>query len=191
MIKENDWISIEYEGKFEDGKVFDSSKEKPLIFKVGSGMIIPGLDEEVVNMVVGDKKTITIPCEKAYGPLSDQVMDIPKSAFGDFDNFVEDTELQFVSSMGPILLKIIKINEDSISATVNHPLAGKTLIFDIEIKKILTEEESKEQEEKFNKFREQIEKLHQAGEECSCENCSECAESSQESVSSDSQEDCE
>ena len=191
MIKENDWISIEYEGKFEDGKVFDSSKEKPLIFKVGSGMIIPGLDEEVVNMVVGDKKTITIPCEKAYGPLSDQVMDIPKSAFGDFDNFVEDTELQFVSSMGPILLKIIKINEDSISATVNHPLAGKTLIFDIEIKKILTEEESKEQEEKFNKFREQIEKLHQAGEECSGKNCSECAESSQESVSSDSQEDCE
>jgi FKBP-type peptidyl-prolyl cis-trans isomerase 2 len=191
MIKENDWISIEYEGKFEDGKVFDSSKEKPLIFKVGSGMIIPGLDEEVVNMAVGDKKTITIPCEKAYGPLSDQVMDIPKSAFGDFDNFVEDTELQFVSSMGPILLKIIKINEDSISATVNHPLAGKTLIFDIEIKKILTEEESKEQEEKFNNFREQIEKLHHAEEECSCENCSECAESCQGSVSSDSQEDCE
>ena len=190
MIKENDWISIEYEGKFEDGKVFDSSKEKPLIFKVGSGMIIPGLDEEVVNMVVGDKKTITIPCEKAYGPLSDQVMDIPKSAFGDFDNFVEDTELQFVSSMGPILLKIIKINEDSISATVNHPLAGKTLIFDIEIKKILTEEESKEQEEKFNKFREQIEKLHQAGEECSCTDCSECEGScdGSESCSCDNEE---
>lgn len=184
MIKKNDWISIEYEGRFEDGKVFDASKEKPLTFKVGVGMIISGLDEQVIDMEVGDKKTITIPCEKAYGPLSDQVMDIPKSAFGDFDNFVENTELQFVSSMGPILLKILKINEDTISATVNHPLAGKTLIFDIEIKKILTEEESKEQEEKFNKFREQIEKIHQAGEECSCEDCSEdCSESESCSVS--------
>ncbi len=193
MIKENDWISIEYEGKFEDNKVFDASNGKPLVFKVGCGMIIPGLDEAVIDLKIGDKKSITIPCEKAYGPASDKVMDIPKAAFGEFDNFVEDTELQFVSSMGPILLKVIKINEDTISATVNHPLAGKTLIFDIEIIKILTEEEAKEHEDKLNFYKEQISKLHEDGHGCSCEDCQECEEDcdGSDSCSCGCQDDCE
>ncbi len=69
QVKSGDTVKVHYHGRLTDGTTFDSSQgREPLQFEVGSGMVIPGFDNGVMGMVVGDKKTINIPVAEAYGP---------------------------------------------------------------------------------------------------------------------------
>jgi len=138
-ITEGDTVKVRYVGKLEDGMVFDSSKTgEPLEFTVGSGQLIPGFDQGVMGLKVGDTKTIMIPSDSAYGPVNPEaIFAVPRSDFPEEMELVEGQQIQKTMDNGrPIQAKILEIREDSVVIDMNHPLAGQTLIFDIEVVEI-------------------------------------------------------
>lgn len=137
-VAKGDAVSVHYTGKFENGEVFDSSiNSDPLSFKVGAGQMIPGFDEGVLGMVEGEKKTVEIPPEKAYG-IRDPSLEIPvpKQQIVDGIGKVPElgTPLQMTISTGGVLEGYVtEITDDTIKVDFNHRLAGKKLIFEIEL----------------------------------------------------------
>lgn len=133
MIENGSKVKVHYTGKLEDNNVFDSSMERePLEFTVGQGQLIPGFEQGVMGMTTGDKKTIEIEPEQAYGPVrEDLINEVPK------ENLPEGVEvghmLQAQTEQGPINVKVIELNETTGKVDANHPLAGKKLIFDLEV----------------------------------------------------------
>jgi len=147
VIKQNDWIEVEYTGKLKNGDVFDTSKgREPLRFKVGAGMVIPGFDAAVISMEVGNDKNFMIPFAEAYGPKNKDAVEIPKTSFKEIENIEKGKSYNFMTDLGPIKIDVEDVLEDKIKATVNHPLAGEDLEFDIKIVKILSEDEAQDQE---------------------------------------------
>ena len=141
----NDYVAVEYTGKFTDGKVFDSSKgREPLVFQVGAGMVIKGFDDAVKGLEVGKSKEVTIKASEAYGQKNTKEVEIPKSAFQDQSMIKEGLETQMMTNMGPMLLKINSVGKDTIKAVLNHPLAGKDLVFEIKLVKIFSKKEVEE-----------------------------------------------
>ena len=132
MIQNGDTIKVNYKGTLEDGTVFDQSKE-PLQFTVGSGQLIKGFDTAVIGMKKAEKKTITLKPEEAYGQPNDQY----KKTFpnqGLPEGAKEGAMIALNGPQGqPIPGKIIKLDEKEVTIDFNHPLAGKTLTFEIEI----------------------------------------------------------
>jgi len=142
MVNKNDWISVDYTGTLKDGSTFDSSEGKgPLKFKAGAGMVIKGFDDTVLALKEGEEKTVTIKAEDAYGPRNETVQEIPKSAFDGID-LEEGKEVEMYSNMGQILVKVEKLDKETVKAIVNHPLAGKDLTFKIKVNKVLDKKES-------------------------------------------------
>jgi len=135
-VKQGDTVHIHYTGRLVDGTEFDSSSGRdPLSFEVGAGQIIPGLEKGIVGMSVGEKQTITVPSDEAYGPHRPEgVQEVPKSALpADMDPQVGGM-LQAVGGDGQrINLVVTDVGAESITVDANHPLAGKDLIFDIEV----------------------------------------------------------
>lgn len=134
MIKQGSKVSINYTLTV-DGEVVDTSEDRgPLEFEHGSGQIIPGLEEEMVGMKLGDKKQVKVEPEKAYGPRQDEaVQKVPLTAFQESKDLkvgdivkgqVEEKEFQAI---------IMELSDTEVTLDMNHPLAGKTLNFDIEI----------------------------------------------------------
>lgn len=129
-------VSVHYTGTFENGDIFDSSRERgPLDFEVGAGQMIKGFDDAVIGMKVGASKQITLAPENAYGERNEEMM-----VEMDRGNFPEDMELevgmqlQLTNQDGqPVPATIANIGEEKVTMDVNHPMAGKTLLFDIEI----------------------------------------------------------
>ena len=138
LIQEGDTILVNYTGKYEDGEVFDSSEKcSPLKFTVGAGQLIKGFDNAVVGMKEGDKKTVIIQASEGYGEhREDYVIEMPKSQIPPGMELKAGMEVQLMDQdKNPIFALCTAVLEDSITIDVNHPLAGKTLIFDIEILK--------------------------------------------------------
>ena len=140
QVKSGDKVKVHYHGKLTTGETFDSSAgREPLEFEVGSGMVIKGFDDGVTGMAVGDKKTINIPFDEAYGPRNpEMVIDMPK------ERFPEDMEVEvgmpLVMSDGQgqqFQVTIVEIKETSVILDANHPLAGKDLVFDLELVEIV------------------------------------------------------
>jgi len=134
MIENGNVVDVHYVGKLTDGNVFDSSEgREPLKFEVGSGQIIPGFENAVMGKTVGDKVTVTINPEMAYGEVrEDLFVQLP------LDKMPGDVEvgqmLQAMSDDGRATqVRVHEVNEDSVIIDGNHPLAGQDLIFDIEI----------------------------------------------------------
>lgn len=141
-VKQGDTVHIHYTGTLKDGTVFDSSEGRdPLAFEVGSGMIIPGLDEAMPGLAVGDTKRVEIPSEKAYGPVNDaNKQDVPRSEFPDNIPLEEGLQLQMQTPDGQAVpVTVAEIKEEVVTLDANHPLAGKDLIFDIEVTAIKAE----------------------------------------------------
>ena len=139
QVKNGDIVRVHYHGKLTDGTTFDSSEGRtPLEFEVGAGMMIPGFDSGVVGMSIGEKKTINIPAEEAYGLVQDDLlMEFP------IDRFPPDMKpevgmtLNMSNGQGqqfPVVIADVK--DDVVILDANHPLAGKELIFDIEMVEI-------------------------------------------------------
>lgn len=139
QVKENDTIKLHYTGKLADGQVFDSSVERePIEFKVGEGKIIPGLEKGVIDMKVNEKKTIEIAKDEAYGEASDELFQEVKK-----EQLPEDIKPEV--GMGLVSknpdgserqLRVAEVKDDHIVVDANHPLAGKDLIFDVELVEI-------------------------------------------------------
>jgi FKBP-type peptidyl-prolyl cis-trans isomerase 2 len=134
MIKQGSKVNVHYTGKLSTGEVFDSSEgREPLEFEVGSGQIIAGFEDGIMGKSVGDKVTITIEADLAYGQIrEDLVVKVP------LDKMPGPVEvgqtLQAVSDSGqPVQVQVKEVKEDHIVIDGNHPLAGKELTFDIEV----------------------------------------------------------
>lgn len=140
QVKSGDKVRVHYHGRLQNGNTFDSSEGRdPLEFTVGSGQVIKGFDNGVVDMKPGDKKTLNIPVEEAYGPKSEElIMEFPKANIPADLNPVVGMELQMSNPQGQVFpVKVAAIGAEFITLDANHPLAGEALIFDIELVEIL------------------------------------------------------
>ncbi|MEW4491021.1 peptidylprolyl isomerase [Thalassoglobus sp. JC818] len=138
--RSGDTVRIHYDGKLEDGTQFDSSEGRdPLEFTLGGGQVIPGFDKAVEGMSVGDKKSVTIPPDEAYGPRNDKlIQDVPKSKLPDEITPAVGMQLQSLNEAGQVIrVSVTEVTDDSITIDGNHPLAGKPLEFDIELVEIV------------------------------------------------------
>ncbi len=139
QAKTEDMVKVHYTGRLEDGTEFDSSREaSPLEFTVGGGEVIPGFEQAVVGMQPGESKTVRIPAEQAYGEHHDQLVanlerkDIPENLDLQVGNQLEVTQ----ESGEKFLVTVTDLNEETVTLDANHPLAGKDLIFDIDLLEI-------------------------------------------------------
>jgi peptidylprolyl isomerase len=139
QVKSGDTVRVHYHGRLTDGTTFDSSEgREPLEFEVGSGMVIAGFDNGVTGMVVGDKKTVQIPAEQAYGGKNpDMVVEFPKSQFPEDMKPEVGMQLNMTNGGGQVIpVKIVDVKEETVMLDANHPLAGEDLTFDIELVEI-------------------------------------------------------
>jgi FKBP-type peptidyl-prolyl cis-trans isomerase 2 len=140
QVKANDTVKVHYTGKLTDGQVFDSSVERgePIEFTLGQGQLIPGFEKGLIDMKVNEKKTINIPKEEAYGePREDLVQEVDKSQLPEEIKPEVGMGLVSKSPDGREMNLIVKdVKEDSIVVDGNHPLAGKDLVFDLEVVEI-------------------------------------------------------
>ena len=136
-IKKGDKVKVEYEGKLEDGTVFDSSKKqgKPLEFEVGAGQIIKGFDKALIGMKKGEEKEIKLKPEEAYGERNPQLMKkIPKEQIPTDKELKKGMILALNLPNGAQMPAIItEVGDEEITLDLNHPLAGKTLIFKFKV----------------------------------------------------------
>lgn len=132
-------VKVHYTGTLTDDTVFDSSRERePLEFTVGVGQMIEGFDVAVEGMKVGETKKVNIPAEKAYGPRNDEaVFNVPKSKLP--EGLTPEVGMQLEASQTDgrkQLLLIVEVKEEEVMLDANHPLAGKELVFDIELMEV-------------------------------------------------------
>ena len=136
QAKSGDTVKIHYTGTLDDGTQFDSSQGRdPLEFTLGSGQVIPGFDQAVDGMAVGDSKKVNIQPADAYGEhVPQMVQEVPHSALPDDLTPEVGMGLQARGPDGQAMnLTVTEVGEESITVDGNHPLAGKTLNFDIEL----------------------------------------------------------
>ncbi|QXP72590.1 peptidylprolyl isomerase [Tenacibaculum sp. HL-MS23] len=136
QVKENNTVKVNYTGKLSDGQIFDSSEGKePIEFTLGEGRLIPGFEKGLIDMKLNEKKTITIAKEEAYGDVNESLIqevnktDLPQDmapqvGMGLVSKSPDGQEFNLV---------ITEVKEESVIIDGNHPLAGKELIFDLEV----------------------------------------------------------
>jgi len=134
--KKGDQVAVHYTGKLTDGTVFDSSEgREPLAFELGAGMMIKGFDAAVDGMEIGDKVTAEITAAEAYGESNPElIFDIPKTNFPPDLNPQTGQQLAMSQPNGQqVPVKVKEVKDDSVVIDANHDLAGKDLVFDIEL----------------------------------------------------------
>jgi peptidylprolyl isomerase len=140
QVKSGDKIKVHYHGKLTSGETFDSSAgREPLEFEVGSGSVIPGFDQGVTGMTVGEKKTINIPFDEAYGPRNpEMVIEMPKEKFPQDMEIEVGLPLMMSDGQGQqFQVTIVEIKDTAVMLDANHPLAGQDLTFDLELVEIV------------------------------------------------------
>lgn len=139
QVKAGDTVKVHYHGKLTDGTTFDSSEgREPLQFVVGQGQVIKGFDDALIGMTVGDKKTVDIPVEEAYGPANpENMLEFPKSDFPEGSAPEVGMQMHLSDNQGNVFPVIIAaVKDESVILDANHVLAGKDLVFDIELVEI-------------------------------------------------------
>ncbi len=134
--KNGDSVKIHYTGTLDDGTTFDSSEGRdPLEFTLGSGQVIVGFEEAVTGMKAGEKKNVNIPADKAYGQRNEEmVITAPRDQVPKEIDPEVGQQLQMAGPDNqPIIVKITEVTDEHITLDANPPLAGKDLIFDIEL----------------------------------------------------------
>lgn len=144
-IKKGDTVIAHYTGKLEDGTEFDSSRKRmPLEFELGKGMLIPGFEAAVEGHKPGDKIFVTIKPEDGYGPSDPElVFTVARSQVPENIPLKPGTALQLSSDKGQMDVVITEIGPEEITLDANHPLAGKNLVFEIDIIDVKPEEGNK------------------------------------------------
>ena len=141
MIKNGDKVAVNYEGRFEDGTIFDSSTHgdhsHPLVFTVGEHQVIPGFEQAIVGMNENESKEITILAKDAYGERDDRLMRaVPRTEI----KLPQGQEpaagmalMTYTPEGQPIQIFIREVTKETITLDLNHPLAGKTLLFKLTV----------------------------------------------------------
>lgn len=131
-----DKVQVHYTGTLDDGTQFDSSRgREPLEVTLGAGQVIPGFDEALTGMSVGDSKTVTIPADQAYGSRREEmVQQVPRSAI---PAEIELAPGLGLSAQGPdgqhLSFVVVSFDDQQVTLDANHPLAGRDLTFDLEL----------------------------------------------------------
>lgn len=136
QAQSGDTVSVHYSGKLSDGTVFDSSEgREPLTFTVGSGQVIPGFEEGVIGMAPGDKRTVDIPSDQAYGAYQDGLsVQVDRSQFP--AGVTPEVGQQFEvgqSDGSSVVVTVTEVTPSAVTLDANHPLAGEDLTFEIEL----------------------------------------------------------
>ena len=143
MVQANngDTVQIHYSGKLKDGTEFDSSAGRdPLQITIGENTLMPKLEEAIVGMGLGDKKTVDVAAVDAFGPRQpDAVQKVERSAIPDDVNLTVGNRLEAVTQDGQtMILTVMEVDDATVTLDSNHPLAGEDLVFDIELVAIVT-----------------------------------------------------
>jgi peptidylprolyl isomerase len=136
QAKNGDNVKINYKGTLDDGTVFDSSEgREPLSFTLGSGQVIPGFEEAVEGMSVGESKSVNIPADKAYGQRNEEmVIEAPRDQVPPDINPEVGLKLQMGGPNGEVVVvEVTEVTDSHIKLDANPPLAGQDLNFDIEL----------------------------------------------------------
>jgi len=131
-----DTVRIHYTGTLTDGSTFDSSTGRdPLEFQLGSGQIIPGLDNAIQGMNVGETDKVTIPAAEAYGPHNpDAVQTVPRTDIPAEIDLAPGLTLNAQRPDGQAMpVKVVEVTDTQVTLDANHPLAGEDLTFDVEL----------------------------------------------------------
>jgi peptidylprolyl isomerase len=143
-VKNGDTVRVHYTGKFESsGEEFDSSRRgdgSPLEFKAGASEVIPGFEAAVLALDRGDSVVVTVAPEDGYGPRHDEL--VQKVGLGGFDEDCPPELGGLVTLVSPegerLPATVAAIEGDEVTLDFNHPLAGETLIFEIEVLEIVS-----------------------------------------------------
>ena len=140
QAKEGNVVKVHYSGRLTDGTLFDSSEgREPLEFTVGAGQMIRGFDAGVLGMAIGEKKTLQISAEDAYGMRDEEaIIEFPA------DNIPEDMKLEPGMQLTlrnqngqPVPVIVLEVKDDVVIMDANHMLAGQDLVFDVELVEII------------------------------------------------------
>jgi len=140
QVKDGDTVKVNYTGKFKEGTVFDSSEgREPLEFQLGKGQLIPGFEKAVIGMKVGESTTVDIPSDQAYGPHREELtQQVPREQFPDDMEFQVGQRFQIgQEEEQPMIVEITDVSDSTVTLDGNHPLAGKDLVFNIELVEIM------------------------------------------------------
>ena len=138
-IQENSVVSFHYTLTDDDGNTIDSSEGKePLAYLHGAGNIIPGLEKELEGKVVGDSMKVTVAAADGYGEvMQEMIQEVPRSAFQGIESV--EVGMQFEAQTqggGAVPVTVTAVTEETVTVDGNHPLAGKTLHFDVSIEEV-------------------------------------------------------
>ncbi len=131
MVQDGDLVEVHYDGTLDDGSTFDSSRERgtPYTFTVGAGEVIPGFDDAVRGLKVGETRTVRIEPADAYGERSEEnVVEVP---YGPDQSDVAVGDEVYLNTGQPAV--VLEVNDDTVLLDVNHSLAGEALTFSIEV----------------------------------------------------------
>lgn len=138
MVQNGNTIKVHYTGKLSNGEQFDSSIGRdPLSFTVGRMEVIPGFENAVLGKEVGDKVQITIPSDEAYGNVDENLIVKVDNQMLNGQKFGVGQNLQVMTEQGPYNVVVKEVYDSHIIIDGNHPLAGKELMFDIEVLEVL------------------------------------------------------
>jgi len=136
IAQTGDIVRINYSGRLVDGTQFDSSEGRaPLEFTLGQSQVISGLEQHVTGMEPGQKSTVTIPAEAAYGPRrEDAIQQLDRAKVPSGIDLKVGTQLQARTADGGMLpITVVGMDDQSVTVDANHPLAGQDLVFDVEV----------------------------------------------------------
>jgi peptidylprolyl isomerase len=130
-------VTVHYVGTFDNGEIFDSSRSRgePITFQLGTNQVVPGFENAITGMSVGESKTVTLAPEEGYGPIMEDLhTTVPTTAFPEDSELTIGTSVHGTSSDGQEMSAIITgVESDNVTLDFNHPLAGKDLTFKIEL----------------------------------------------------------
>lgn len=139
-IANGNTVKVHYLGTLEDGTQFDSSYDRgePIQFTVGAGAMISGFEDGLLGMGVGEKKDLTLGPDQAYGQVNEAAIQVvPRDQFPEDFQFIDGAMLQGQDPQGqPFMAKISGLTDDTVTLDMNHPLAGQTLNFQVEVVEI-------------------------------------------------------
>ena len=131
MVQDGDLVEVHYDGTLDDGSSFDSSRERdtPFSFEVGTGQVIPGFDEAVRGLKIGESREVRIPPAEAYGERSDEnIVEVP---YGPDQSDVAVGDQVYLNTGQPAI--VLEVKKDTVVLDANHELAGEALTFKIEV----------------------------------------------------------
>lgn len=133
-----DTVRVHYVGTLDNGERFDTSVGgDPLEFKLGEGQVIPGFDEAITGMTIGETKQVRIPPEEAYGPYREEmVLDVPRTQLPEDASLQEGQQVQMQQGEYVFVAVVEKVEEENVIFNANHPLAGEALNFDLKLMEI-------------------------------------------------------